>query len=61
MTIDYSDLQGDEIQPQVKQGHKVRPMYLIRESEISQFRNSVIQEYGLYNILLNKGIFFNKQ
>ena len=57
-TIDYPDLKEDKIQEKIKQGHRVRPMYLIKVSQLEKFRNGVIHEHG--KIVLHKNdLLFN--
>ena len=57
-TVDYPDLKEDRIQEKIKQGHKVRPMYLIKVSQLKEFRNGVIHEHGSIK-LHKKNLLFN--
>ena len=57
-TVDYLDLKEDSIQEKIKQGHKVRPMYLIKVSQLKEFRNGVIHEHGSIK-LHKKDLLFN--
>ena len=44
--IDYSDLREDKVKVQTKMGYRLRPMYFIKESELEQFRNCIIDAHG---------------
>lgn len=48
--VDYLDLKNDEIKTQVKEGHTVRPMYFIRESDLGKFSAIVHNEYSSFEL-----------
>ena len=56
--VEYSNLKEDRVQKKIKRGHEVRPMYLIKISQLKEFRNGVIHEHGSI-ILHKKNLSFN--
>ena len=51
-------MKEDRIQEKIKQGYRVHPIYLIKESQLKEFRNSVIHEHGSIK-LHKKDLLFN--